>query len=205
MQSKSRWSKIGLFALAFTGVLLMAGLLYASMEAGEEILHQQPHGSVTSEKMWDLLWRTLNFAALAVILVKFLSKPIANALGGRRQAIQDQFEDLEGRRAEAEQLYKEHEGKLASLDQEVQQIIAAAVAQGQQEKERIIGEANRAAEDIRRQAEMAVQHEFAEARSKLREEVAEQAAAMAEELIKKNLQGADQAKLIEDYLNKVEG
>lgn len=200
MQSTSRWSKIGIFALALTGVLVTAGLLYAS-----EAAHQPAHGGIPSAKLWDLLWRTLNFAALAVILVKFLTKPIANALGGRRQAIRDQFEDLEARRNEAEQLYKQHEGKLAGLEQEVQQILAAAVAQGKQEQERIIAEANRAAEDIRRQAEMAVQHELAEARSKLREEVAEQASAMAEEIIRKNLQGADQAKLIEDYLSRVEG
>ncbi|MDA8164947.1 MAG: F0F1 ATP synthase subunit B [Desulfobacteraceae bacterium] len=179
---------------------MTAGLLYAS-----EAAHEAAQASVTPEKLKDLLWRTLNFAALVVILVKFLTKPIANALGGRRQAIKDQFDDLEARRSEAEQLYKQHEGKLAGLEQEVQQIIAAAVTQGKQEQERIIAEANRAADDIKRQAEMAVQHEIAEARSKLREEVAEQAAIMAEEIIKKNLQGADQAKLIEDYLSKVEG
>jgi F-type H+-transporting ATPase subunit b len=205
MQRKSKWSKVGVIALAILGVLVTAGLLYASKEAGEHVSHSAAHGSITPEKLKDLLWRTLNFAALVVILVYFLAKPIANALGGRRQAIQDNFEDLEARRAEAEQFYKEHEGKLASLDQEVQQIIAAAVAQGELEKQRIIDDAQRAAEDIKRQAQMAVQQEFAEARKKLREEVAEQAAAMAEEIIGKNLQEADQAKLIGDCLSKVEG
>ena len=67
----------------------------------------------------------------------------------------------------------------------------------------LIEEANRAAEDIKRQAEMAIQHELAEAKLKLREDVANQAVIMAEELIRKNLQDADQVKLIEDYLAKV--
>ncbi|MEJ2031596.1 MAG: F0F1 ATP synthase subunit B [Deltaproteobacteria bacterium] len=210
MQNKSRWSKIGIFLLAFAGVLLAAGLLYASTEAGGEFpggmpVEWQALLGITPAKLWDFLWRVMNFAVLMVLLVKFLAKPIGNALSGRRQGIQDQFEDLEARRAEAEQLYKEHEGKLATLDQEVQKIIAAAKAQGELEKERIIGEANRAADDIKRQAEMAVQHEFAEAKRKLREEVAEQASVMAEGIISKNLQGADQAKLIEEYLNTVEG
>ena len=189
--------------MALLGVLVTAGLLYASQGGGEA--HGAAHGGVSSEKLWDLLFRTMNFAALVFILVYFLAKPIANALGSRRQAIKDNFEDLEARRAEAERFYKEHEGKLASLDQEVQQIIAAAVAQGELEKQRIIDEAQRAAEDIKRQAEMAVQQEFAEAKKKLREEVAEQAAAMAEEIIGKNLQESDQAKLIGDYLSKVGG
>lgn len=200
MQPKSRWSKIGIILLAFTVVLLTAGLLYAA--EGGAGAHEAP--LVTSDMLWNFLWRSMNFIALMIILVKYLAKPLANALSGRRQAIRDQFEDLESRRAEADQLYKEHEGKLASLDQEVQQILDAAKAQGELEKERIINEATRAANDIRRQAEMAVQHEFTEAKRKLREEVADQASTMAEGIIRKNLQGADQAALIEQYLNTVE-
>jgi F-type H+-transporting ATPase subunit b len=199
MQSKMRWSKIGIIALTLLGVLVTASLLYAAKEGVDA------HGTVAPAKLWDLLYRVLNFAVLVFILVYFLSKPIANALMGRRQSIKDQFENLDARRAEAELLYKEHEGKLAHLDVEVQKIITAAVAQGELEKERIVEEANRTADGIKLQAELAVQHQFAEAKQKLRKEIAEQAAAMAEEIIGKNLQEADQAKLLEDYLNKVEG
>jgi F-type H+-transporting ATPase subunit b len=199
MQSKMRWSKIGSIALAFLGVLATAGLLYAAKDGVDA------HGGVPPAKLWDLLYRVLNFAVLVFILVYFLSKPIANALMGRRQSIKDQFENLDARRAEAELLYKEHEGKLARLDVEVQKIITAAVAQGELEKERIVADANRTADGIKQQAELAIQHQFAEAKQKLRKEIAEQAAAMAEEIISKNLQEADQAKLLEDYLNKVEG
>ena len=78
-------------------------------------------------------------------------------------------------------------------------IIQSAVAQGEAEKARIIEEANRAAADIKRQAEMAIQHELAEAKLRLREEVANQAVVMAEELIRKNLQETDQVKLIDVY------
>ena len=199
MKRNGKWSKIlgiSLFLLALMGI---SSLVYASSAA--------PTGptfwGLPTAKWWDLLWRTLNFAVLLIVLIKVLAKPIANGLHARQQSIKEQFTDLEERKAEADNAYKTYEEKLASIDQEVSDIIQSAVAQGEAEKERIISDANRAAEDIKRQAEMAIQHELAEAKLKLREEVANQAVVMAEELINKSLQDADQVKLIEDSLAKV--
>jgi F-type H+-transporting ATPase subunit b len=199
MNSNGTWSQI--FKISFTAIALisLAGLTYASSgaDAGPTFW------GIPTTKWWDLLWRVLNFAVLAIVLFKVLSKPVANGLRARQQSISEQFTDLEERKAEAEKAYQTYEEKLASIDQEVSDIIQSALAQGEAEKERIINEANRAAEDIKRQAEMAIQHELAEAKLRLREEVANQAVVMAEELIRKNLQEADQVKLIEDYLAKV--
>ena len=199
MKRNGKWSKIlgiSLFLLALMGI---SSLVYASSAA--------PTGptfwGLPTAKWWDLLWRTLNFAVLLIVLIKVLAKPIANGLHARQQSIKEQFTDLEERKAEADNAYKTYEEKLASIDQEVSDIIQSAVAQGEAEKERIISDANRAAEDIKRQAEMAIQHELAEAKLKLREEVSNQAVVMAEELINKSLQDADQVKLIEDSLAKV--
>ena len=201
MNSNAKRSRI--FTIAFTvlALLAIAGLAYAS--SGAEGAHGGEHSSLSPEKLKDLLWRTLNFAVMIIVLIKFLTKPIANSLRARQQSIREQFTDLEERKADADKAYKMYEEKLASIDGEVSDIIQSAIAQGEVEKERIIEEANRAAADIKRQAEMAIHHEMAEAKLKLREEVANQAVVMAEALIRKNLQDADQVKLIEDYLGKV--
>jgi len=219
MNTNRKWAKFGLAALTVAGVLVAAGVLYASggeaahgaaeaahgAAAAHGGAHGGAHGSVTPEKLKDLLWRTLNFIGLVIILVKFTSKPIANALRTRRESIKEQFEGLEARKAEAEQFYKEYEAKLSGIDEEAKRIVEGAVAQAEAEKERIIADAHRAAGDIKRQAEMAVQHELAVAKQRLRADVADQAATMAEELIRKNLQPADQDKLVAEYLDKVGG
>jgi len=189
----------GLIVIILTVIVLAtAGTVYASGPATGPTWWGIPQ-----EKLWDLLWRALNFAALVFILMKFAAKPIANVLNARQVSIKDQFEDLEARRTEADKSYQEYDRKLSQIDQEIKQILETAMAHGEAEKERIIAEANRAADDIKRQAEMAVQHEIAAVKHELREEVANQAVLMAEELIKKNLQQDDQVKLIEDYLEKV--
>ncbi len=175
---------------------IVAGVSSVALASGGE------GGGIPAHKWWDLLYRTLNFACLVAILVWALKKPVGNALSSRRQAIAEQFEDLEAQKAEAERKYKEYESKLSRIDEEVESIISSAVKQGEAEKERIIEDANRAAGDIQRQAEMAIQHEISEAKLQLRSEIAEEAVQMAEELIKKNLQAADQNKLVEDCLDK---
>ena len=181
-------------------VCLGAALAYAEGHGGG---HGEAPNPLSHEKVMDLLWRTTNFAALVIILVKFGSKPIANALGGRRMAIVNRFEDLNARRSEVEQSYKKYEEKLGRIDQDVQAILATAKAQGELERQKIIDEATRAAADIKRKAELSVQYEFSLAKKALQDEVAEQAAQMAEALIRKNFSAADQSKLVSEYLDKV--
>lgn len=213
MKNNKRWSKIALGALALVAVVGTTGIIYASggdpNAAGEAhgaaASMTGPHGSLSPEKLKDFGFRIMNFAALMIILIKFLKKPMVDGLKGRQQNIAAEFEDLETRRAEAERSYKEYEAKLAGIDDELKSMVDKAIAQGKVEKERIIAEANRAADGIKRQAEMAVQNELAEAKRRLKTEIAEQAAVMAEEIIKKNLQDADQNKLVEDYLTKLGG
>ena len=159
--------------------------------------------SLSGEKLKDLFWRTVNFLALVVILVKFGAKPIMSGLGGRQQQIREELDDLTVRRDEAEKSYKEFEAKLAGMEKEMELIVQRAIAQAQVEKERIQADAEKAAEDIKRQAEAAVQAELEEAKRILLEEIAEQAAAMAEELIVKNLTPADQVAITEQYLERV--
>ena len=188
------WKKISSAALSVLMVVAVAATAYASGD-----------GAIPKEKWLDLLWRTTNFAGLVFILVFFLRKPFADGLSSRRDGIKDQLEALESRKAEAEQLYKEAEAKLARLDDEVNGIITEAVKQGEAEKEKIIADAERNAGDIKRQAEMAVAHEIAEAKTRLKGEIAEQAVLLAEELVKKNIQPADQSRMVELSLEKVGG
>ena len=165
----------------------------------------EEHGgsSITPAKLKDLFWRTVNFIALLIILIKFLAKPIGNALAGRRQQVINELETLQEKRNAAERSYKEFEARLAGMEKEMEGIVQRAIAQAENEKTKILADAEKAAEDIKRQAEAAIQAEIVEAKRALRNEVADQAAVMAEELIKKNLTPEDQVKITEQYLDRI--
>lgn len=171
---------------------------------GEDAGHGEAHGSsLSKDKLMDLFWRVVNFIALMIILVKFGAKPIATSLTGRQNKIKDELEELEARRTEAEKSYREFEAKLATVEKDIDSVVEKAVAQAEVEKTKIIEKAEQAADDIKRQAELAIQNEIMEARRTLKNDVADQATVMAEELIVKNLKPEDQVKIIEDYLDKV--
>ncbi|MHB8788923.1 MAG: F0F1 ATP synthase subunit B family protein [Desulfobulbaceae bacterium] len=186
-------------------------------DAGHAAMAADPHGaadphaaagghtvsSVTPAKLKDLFWRTVNFIALLIILIKFLAKPIANALAGRRQQVINELETLQEKRNGAERSYKEFEARLAGMEKEMEGIVQRAIAQAENEKTKILADAEKAAEDIKRQAEAAIQAEIVEAKRALRNDVADQAAVMAEELIKKNLTPEDQVKITEQYLDRI--
>lgn len=159
--------------------------------------------SLSPEKLKDLFWRTVNFIALVIILVKFLAKPIASGLSGRQKQIQEELQELEAKRDEAQAEYKAFEARLAGMEQEMDRVVEKAISQAENEKKRILIEAEQAAEDIKRQAEASIQGEMEDAKRLLREEVAEQAAAMAEELIVTNLTSADQVAITEQFLERV--
>ena len=131
------------------------------------------------------------------------AKPIGSALAGRQRGIKDEISDLEARKAEAETSYREFEAKLSTVEKDIDRVVEKAVAQAEVEKAKIIEKAEQAADDIKRQAELAIQNEIMEARRTLKNDVADQASVMAEELIVKNLTPEDQVKIIEDYLDKV--
>jgi len=168
--------------------------------AGHGVEHKD---SLSPEKLKDLMWRVMNFIALLFILIKFGAKPIGAALSGRKQQIKDEIEDLENKRAEAERSYTDFTAKLSGMEGEIDTVVEKAVAQAKIEKEKIIESAHQAADDIKRQAEMAIQNEIVTVRRQLKNDMTDQATAMAEEIIVKNLTSDDQNKIIEDYLNKV--
>jgi F-type H+-transporting ATPase subunit b len=191
-----------------------ASAVHATADTGHEVAAEHggagdAHGgahaanSLSPAKLKDLGFRVMNFIVLLIILVKFGAKPIADSLGSRRQQIKDEIEDLEAKKAKAEQDYKEFSIKLESVEKDVDTIVEKAVAQAEVEKARILEAAEQSAADIKRSAESAIANEITAAKRDLKIGVTEQAAVMAEELIVKNLTADDQVKIIEDYLDKV--
>jgi len=179
----------------------------AAVEHGTAAAHGEAGGhhgkNLTGPRLKDLFWRTVNFVALLIILIKFLGKPIGNAIAGRQQHVVDELKDLEAKRDAAEQSYKEFESRLAGMEKEMDVVVERAIAQAETEKAKILEDAEKAAEDIKRNAEAAIQAEIVEAQRSLRDDIADQAAAMAEELIVKNLTPEDQVNITEQYLDRV--
>ncbi|MFH1147287.1 MAG: F0F1 ATP synthase subunit B [Pseudomonadota bacterium] len=189
--------KLSLVIFMVVAVLGFGGMVVASEHGGGE------HHGYGPEKIKDLIWRVMNFAVLAGVLTWALKKPMGKMLSDRQAGIKQKFADLEAQKAEMEKLYAEHEKKLASVEQEAKKIMQEYVEQGKAEKARIILEANKTADLIKKQADLSVQQEVKRAKVVLSAEIAQHAVKLAEDLIKKNLDQSDHQRLIDDYIAKV--
>ncbi len=98
---------------------------------------------------------------------------------------------------------KEAEARLAEVAKERESIIQQYLAEGQNEKAKILDKANAVAERIKEMARVSIEQETKKAAQSLKEEVVDQATQLATDLIKKKATSADQQGLVEEYLKKV--
>lgn len=152
---------------------------------------------------WDFFLRLMNFAIMVGLLVYLLKKPLSGFFASRRDNIKNTLAELEQKKLEAEQKCAEYRGKLATLDKEVEQIIAEYVQEGELEKGKIVEAAEKQAEYIKQAAQLTIQQEVKSARESLQEEIAELTIAAAEELLRKNIKAKDQGRLVQEFIAKV--
>lgn len=183
------------------GCLMVLGLAALAWASGGEGAAEHGAGS---EKIWDLIWRAMNFVVLAAALVFLLRKPMKSGLSQRTENIRQELAELEAKREEAQREFAQLEEKLRSAEGEREAILAEYRDLGEREKEKIIAGAKEMAERIGKQAEFTIEQETAQAKAELKREIAEMSANLAEDLLKANITPADQSRLVDEYLSKVQ-
>ncbi len=184
--------------LIFILVIVTVSLSFGAEAGGE-------HHGVTSTQLKNLLWFTLNFLGLCIILYKYAKKPMVDMFKARQENILKQYNELLEKKKEAEARYVELQEKIKNLEKDAQEIYQNYVEQGMKEKERIIAEANAQAERIKQQAELYIQQEMEKAKAMLREEVAEASVKLAEEILRKNINEEDQKRIVKEFINEIKG
>jgi len=152
----------------------------------------------------DFIWRVIDFAVLAGIIIWALAKQnVKGGLKARQDAIETTLREAAEARDAAERKLKEYTAKLESANKEIDALSATIKIDAEAEKVRIIAEATAMAEKIKIQAQQTVVQEVQKARTILRQEAARLAVELAEKKIRENITKSDQDKLVGDYLSKV--
>ena len=161
-------------------------------------------GKTIGEQRWDLFWRIANFAILVGVLVYFARKPIANGIRNSIESVRAMLKEAQESRKDSEARMKEAQEKLAGVDKEISELMAAAHREGEAERKRIMVEAAQALEKLKGEAAIAIDLELKKAQDILRKEAADAAVALAEEIVSKNITPEDQARFVTEYLEKLE-
>jgi F-type H+-transporting ATPase subunit b len=199
MRMSSDRSKKIVFSLVCIAVVTLAASVGFASEGGEGAHHVDK-----AAQMKDFGWRVLNFAVLVGILVWALKKAnVKGSLTDRQAQIEKDLKDAKTAREAAEAKLAEYSGKLDQASKEIDELHAAIIREGEQEKARIIAEARSAAEKIVAQAALSAEQETLKARNELRAEAARLAVEIASGKLAGAIQKNDHDRFVGEYLDKV--
>jgi F-type H+-transporting ATPase subunit b len=151
----------------------------------------------------DFAWRIVNFIILLYILYKLMWKKMKSFFAGRREGIQSSLDEAEVVKADAEKKFKEYDEKIKKAEEEIQGISAMIKAQGEEEKKRIIADAERASVKMKEDAKARMEQELKKAKNELRLEASELAVQMAEDILKKKVTKEDHEGMVREYLDRM--
>ena len=150
----------------------------------------------------NLLYTVVNVLVLFLLLRKFLYKPVMNIIAQRQKQVDDALAAAETSKKEAAATLNTAQDKLRNVDAEAAARRTAYEEQAEKEKQQLLADAQKQADAIvaegKRNAE-------AERQYKLREADAQTTALareMCEKLLARNLTQQDDARLLDDLLQK---
>ena len=147
----------------------------------------------------NLLWTVVNVLVMYAVLRKFLFKPVQDVIAKRQQMVDANLADAETSKKEAAETMNAAQEKLRNVDNEAAARREAYEKQAEVEKQQLLADARKQADAI-----VAAGAE-AERQSKLREADAQTTAlarAMCEKLLARNLTAQDDARLLDELLEK---
>jgi len=142
----------------------------------------------------------VNFGVFAFLMFRSAGPSIAKMTRERHDAIAKALAEGTRLRDEAKARLDEYEHKLATLQSEIDAMVAGIRTEAEAETKRIIAEAQARAERMRRDAEQQIQAEIQRVRITLEREAVEAAVAMAERLLTEKSTEADQRLLADRFV-----
>ena len=151
----------------------------------------------------ELIFPFINFAIYVFLIVKFVLPAVRNYLRSRRQEVLTLVEGASEDKQRIQAVVQEYTGRLSRVDQEIRGIQSSFRDEAEHEKAKLVQDAQRTAGKIKEDAEFLAEQEIKVARQEIREEMATNAATAARDLIQKNFSGADQSRLVSEFITNI--
>ena len=145
----------------------------------------------------------VNFGILVWLLKKFAWGPIIGALEKREEQIRTDKETAQTARQSAEQLKQELDEKLANLNQEAANRLAAIVKTAETQKEQLVEQAKQQAANLLAQAQAQIQAGKEKALADVRNEIAQLSVLATSRLIDEQLSPEKAAQVVDQVLTEV--
>ena len=150
---------------------------------------------------WTALFVLLNTLTIFFVGKKFLFGPVMKMITDRQKEIDDMYANADSAKADAEAMRDEYQRKLSDAQATSDRIVKEAMARGQAREEEILRKANADAAAIMDKASADIAQEKKKAINDAKNEISGLAMAIAGKVVERELNEADQAKLIDSFID----
>ena len=160
-------------------------------------------GEFLNVNFFTSLFTLINTIALFLVAKKFLFKPVMKMITDRQKEIDDMYADADSARSSAKAMEDEYKEKLSAAMETGDRIVKEAVARGQSREEEILRQANAEASQMLNKAAADIAMEKKKAINDAKDEISGLAIAIAEKVVGRELNAADQAQLVDNFINEL--
>jgi F-type H+-transporting ATPase subunit b len=147
------------------------------------------------------IFMLINFGIFLIILAKTLLPAGQKMSAERHDQIKNALDEAAKLRDQAAKKLAEYETRTKDVDGEVKKIVDDIRAAAEEDKKRILENAERQAKQMQHDAELRIAAEIEMARAKLSREVAVAASAATEKLLREKVTPDDQKKLVGNFIS----
>ncbi|MCA0269144.1 MAG: F0F1 ATP synthase subunit B [Bacteroidetes bacterium] len=148
-----------------------------------------------------IFWTAIIFTLLLFLLGKFAWGPVTKALAEREQTIDASIRRAELALAEAKQLQADNDAARRAAEADARKLLADANEAADRARTQRVDELNAELAQRREQAEADLERQKTSLREELRSEVATLAVQAAEKVLRANLDGDANRRLVDDFIN----
>ena len=152
---------------------------------------------------WTALFTLLNTLTIYFVAKKFLFKPVMKMIRDRQEEIDGMYASADKACSDAEAMAADYRLKLSAASETSERMVKEAVERGQRREEEIIRSANEEAYAIRQKASADIAQEKKKAINDAKDEISEMAMAIAEKVVGRTLNEADQASLVDHFIEEL--
>ena len=152
---------------------------------------------------WTALFTLLNTLTIFFVAKKFLFGPVMKMIEDRQKEIDDMYDAAADAKNSAAALESEYQQKLSAASETSERMVKEAVTRGQKREEEIIRQANQEANAIRSKAAADIAQEKKKAINDAKDEIAGMAMAIAGKVVGRALSDADQASLVDHFIDEL--
>lgn len=173
------------------------------LEEGGEIDDCQESPSPILPATEELIWGSLAFAVLFVVMWKFALPPVRQMMKNREERIRTDLERAESAKTDADQVLEDYRAQLADARNEAARIIDEARHQAEQVAADVKARAEADAAEVRSRADADARHAADRALADVESQVGELSIELAEKIVGRNLDRDTQMQLVRSYIDEV--